>query len=577
MKRLITLLLTAFAVVSIEAQQTVNLGYCGGEVTTKGSVSTPGKAWVSAAIYLPADMLGSFDGSTITSIRAGLASKVNVDTLRVWVRTSLKGSNLTEATISTKNEPKLARGWNEVALPSPYVVRDGEGLYIGMSYRQKAEVQALSIVGAELANACFVQLGDDAPWQDMSSAGILSIEAVVDGSNMPAYDLGLVSAMAKPTLDASNYELTVGVVNNGQQHVGGFTLETRYEQGQEVYTNHFDADLGSGQRTTVSYPVPALSTLSYGDITVTLRAIDDGADEVPANNSIKSKFALQKKVLIEEFTTEPCGNCPRVAGYLHNVLAMPQNENRAIAVCHHSGYKYDWLTQSCDETLANFFGVSYAPAVMYDRSPVLAGGALHDCPEQITIQQAVAYLSQEPAHVTIAFSAAYDEAARQLSVTVSGKRDELSLSNPQLTVYLLENNIEAVSQAGASGKYYHQHVIRATNGNFGEPMQWEGNQYEHHLTFDIKDEWVKENMQIVAFVSNYDAKSNKNCAVDNAEVTGFPTGDTQGIALSQPAAIVTADRFTPEGRPATPGHRGLTIVRQRDGQGHMRTYKTVVR
>lgn len=574
MKKIIPLLLTAIAVIGIQAQNTVNLGYCGGEATTTGSVSTSGKTWVSAAIYLPPDMLKSFDGSTITALRGALAAKTNVDTLRLWLRTSLKGQNLAEATFTSKTDPKLARGWNEAGLAQPYTIDGSQGLYIGMSYRQKTEVQALSIVGAELPNACFVQLGEDAVWQDMSSVGILSIEAVVDGSNMPDYDLGLTSAVVNPFLDASSYKLSVTAVNNGQQTVRGFTVEARYEQGDEAYSAHFDTELPTGQKTTVDYQIPALSAVSYGDITVKLVAIDEGIDEVPANNSVKAKFALRKKVLIEEFTTEPCGNCPRVAGYLSNVLHMERNRDRVIAVCHHSGYKTDWLTKSCDETLAGFFGVNYAPAVMYDRSPVLPGGSLHDCPEQQTIEAAVDYLAGDPAHVSIAFSASYDEQSRQLSVTVSGKRDELSLSNPLLTVYLLENNVPAANQANGGKDFKHQHVIRAYSSNFGETMHWEGNQYENHFTFDVKDEWKKEDMQIVAFVANYDSKNNHNCVVDNAEVTGFPTGNIQGIASSKSDGSMHTEFFTLDGRHVEAAHRGLVIVRQTDGRGHVRTYKT---
>ena len=574
MRKLFILLLMTVMVIGMQAQQKINLGYCGGEATTKGSISTPGKAWVSAAIYLPADMLQSFDGSTITALRGALAAKTNVDTLHLWLRSSLKGENLAEATLTSKSDPKMVRGWNEVELEHPFTIDGSQGLYIGMSYRQKAEVQALSIVGAELPNACFVQLGDDAQWQDMSSVGILSVEAVVDGSNMPDYDLGLTSAVVNPFLDASNYKLAVTVVNNGQQTVTGYTVEARYEHGDEAYSAHFATELATGQKATVDYQIPALSTVSYGDITITLTAIDGGVDEVPANNSVKAKFALKKKVLIEEFTTEPCGNCPRVAGYLNNVLHMERNLDRAIAVCHHSGYKTDWLTKSCDETMAAFFGVGYAPAVMYDRSPVLPGGDLHDCPDQSTIEAAIDYLAAEPAHVSIAISAAYDEQSHRLDVIVSGKRDELSLSNPQLTVYLLENNVQAVNQANGGSNFKHQHVIRAYSSIFGETMHWEGNQYENHFTFDVKDEWKKNDLQIVALVANYDSKNNRNCVVDNAEATGFPTGNTQGIAADMTDAIMRTELFTLDGRRVDADHRGLVIVRRTDSRGRVHTYKT---
>ena len=66
MKKILFLLLSIMAVASLQAESIVTLGYCGGEATDKGSLSTDGKKWVSAAIYLPADMLGSYEGCRIT-------------------------------------------------------------------------------------------------------------------------------------------------------------------------------------------------------------------------------------------------------------------------------------------------------------------------------------------------------------------------------------------------------------------------------------------------------------------------------------------------------------------------------
>ena len=576
MKRLLTLLLVAMTVVGMQAQSTATLGYCGGEAADKGSISTEGKTWVSGAIYLPADMLASYEGCRITRLRAALASKINVDTLRLWVRSSLSGHNLAEAVVTSKTTPKMVKGWNEATLDEPLPIPAGQGLYIGMSYRQKAAVAALSVVGSPLDNAFWLQLGSDARWEDMSSVGILSVEAVAEGDNVPDYDLGLTAAVANPYDDAANTKLKVTVVNNGQQTVSGFTLQTRYELADDVYTHHFDAPLSWGEKTVVDYQIPARSTVSYGDIVVSLSAIDDGTDEMPANNSIKAKFALVKKVLIEEYTTEPCGNCPRVAGYLHNVLSMEKYKDRAVAVCHHSGYKTDWLTKPCDEKLASKFSVGYAPAMMFDRRPVWPDGALYGCPDQSDIVNALDYTLQEPAHVTINFSARYDEASQQLSVTVSGKRDELNATNPTITVYLLENDVKAVNQTSGGSNYHHQHVIRAYNSDFGDPITWMGNQYEYATTFDVSDAWVKENMQIVAFVANYDSSNNKNCAVDNAEVTGFPSGATESVE-SVTAHTTQTDYFTPQGRRTNAAARGLVIVRKTNADGRVRTYKTIRR
>lgn len=559
------------------AQSTVSVGYCAGEATDKGSISTEGKAWVSGAIYLPPDMLAPYKGNAITQLRAAMATKVNVDSLVLWVRTSLSGENMAEAVITTKTTPKLAKGWNEATLSSPLQLPTGQGLYIGMSYHQKAAAAALSVVGSQIDNACWVQLGKDAKWQDMSSAGILSIEAVVEGTNVPQHDLGLAAAMANTHDDASLTKMQVTVVNNGQLPVTGFTLQTRYEQGTETYSQHFDTRLAWGEKAVVEYQIPNLSTVTYGDIMVSLASIDDGEDETATNNSIKAKFALVKKILIEDFTTEPCGNCPRVSGYLHTVISQEPYKSRAIVVCHHSGYKYDWLTQSCDEKLAARFVVGYSPAIMIDRKPIWMDGALHSCPEMNELQAAVAYVLQDAAHVSINISADYNDVTQQLNITVSGKRDELKAQNPVITLYLTEDDVKAVSQAGATGGYWHQDVVRAFSSDFGEPISWEGNQYEYHHSFSISDDWVKDKMHIVAVVSNLDASNNKNCQVDNVETTGFPqSGQTQGVeGVSNSSTTISTEYFTADGQRLGQPRKGLMIVRKTDADGHVHSFKSL--
>ena len=576
MKKFFTLLLLPLLMsVGMHAQSTVSLGYCAGECADKGSISTEGKAWVSGAIFLPADMLASYEGSHIVKLRGALASKIIVDSLVLWVRSSLKGENLTEAVITTKTTPKMAKGWNEAELSTPFVIPHGEGLYIGMSYRQKAEVAALSVVGSPMENACWVQWGADEKWEDMSSVGILSVEAVIEGSNLPTCDLGLTAALANTFDDASLTKMQVAVVNNGQSSVSGFTLQTRYALCDDIYTHHFDVQLGWGEKTTVEYQIPNLSTVSQGDIQVTLQSIDDGDDETATNNSIKAKFALVKKVLVEDFTTEPCGNCPRVSGYLHTLLSWDEFHNRVVAVCHHSGYKTDWLTLACDEKMASRFAVGYSPAIMVDRKPIWPG--LHECPSQSQLEAALRYVMQDAAHVSINISGSYDETTHKLNVIVSGKRDELKATNPHLTVYLVENDVLAQHQSGATGAYYHQHVIRAYNSDFGEKINWEGNQYEYAVSFDVEDAWVKENMQIVALVANDDTGNNQNCAVDNVEQAGFPIGIPETVSSVGKSGMEHTEYFTLDGRRLDTSRPGMVIVRKTNADGHTRTFKMLSR
>ena len=52
---------------------------------------------------------------------------------------------------------------------------------------------------------------------------------------------------------------------------------------------------------------------------------------------------FERKVFLEEFTTENCNNCPAASVKLHNILELPEYEGRLIAVCHHVGFETDWL------------------------------------------------------------------------------------------------------------------------------------------------------------------------------------------------------------------------------------------
>ena len=50
----------------------------------------------------------------------------------------------------------------------------------------------------------------------------------------------------------------------------------------------------------------------------------------PTNNALDIAMGFKRKVLLEEFTTESCPNCPRVAGYLHAALENPEYEARSL-------------------------------------------------------------------------------------------------------------------------------------------------------------------------------------------------------------------------------------------------------
>ena len=247
----------------------MSVGYVDGEVNTSGTDGFSSKSkdtWVSGAMYLPKEKLQLLTGNHIDSIHAGLASRLNVDSLRVWVRTSLSGEDLASGAISGRSgsNPRAAKGWNTIGLDQPYVI-DGtaEGLYIGYSYHQKGNTVALSVVNQPQANALFAKLGTEAEWQDRSEEGALAVEAFVYGDRLPKHNLSLNSLTPFPIFVIDKETLTVSaqVRNNGVETITGFDAVCRVDGQEETYSAHINENIPYGETHQVEFTItPAITS-----------------------------------------------------------------------------------------------------------------------------------------------------------------------------------------------------------------------------------------------------------------------------------------------------------------------------
>ena len=101
MKKILLTLLALLTVAPLLAQSdTLTLGYCKGAVASEGMATQKGNTWVSAAIQLPGETMEAYQGNSVAQVRVALCSRSNIDTLRVWVRKTLKGENLAEGYIT---------------------------------------------------------------------------------------------------------------------------------------------------------------------------------------------------------------------------------------------------------------------------------------------------------------------------------------------------------------------------------------------------------------------------------------------------------------------------------------------
>ena len=261
----------------------------------------------------------------------------------------------------------------------------------------------------------------------------------------------------------------------------------------------------------------------------------------------------QRKVLVEVFSTERCVNCP--AG--HETLAYALGgKPDVIELVHHAGFftdkftiaestAYEWFYKS-DEYMSTF-----APAFMMDRThwDDLPDYYYYPTPMSMSfgskaLKAAYAEAAAVPALANISITPTYNADERRLALDVEAEALVATegYEHPALNVFLTESDIFSVSQEGTFGSYTHQHVARqCLTTTWGEAFE-AGGTISRHYEVVLPEGWNADNMTAVAFVANYNARSNADCRVMNAEEVkltgaGVVDGLQRPTAAAAPSAV----------------------------------------
>lgn len=557
---------------------TIDLGYVNKRLGSSTNLKVSSKDNSSAAIRLTQESLARYAGNEVRSVRIGLPSlSLYVDSIVVWVRSSLDGENMATGKITRFNGdgyPGYELGWNRVELSTPCKVPASGDLYVGYTYYQRTTVCATTANSKGEEGYSYVRMGKNGEWQEFSGEGALCIEAGVDGASMPQYDVWLQSAKGIVSADGS-VNVDARLFNRGQAEATSLTFEmTVGGQNREFVV---PAAVAPNALDTVRFVLDGLSgEIAPGnDIDIELARINGNADEFGDDNVASCLFNYQSYLLVEEFTTENCPNCPAMAEKLHNYMdGGYEYSKQVLMVCHHAGYGTDDFTTTSDIEYTWFYnngGSTYAPAVMFNRkqyqetsygtTPVVfpysideIGAYAGDCLDR----ESSLILSSE---------AVLDASGSAVTLTVKGKKmDGFNVDNPRIFVFLTEDNVLANGQAGSgTSTYYHNHVVRAQNATWGDAIEWAGDEFTYTCSFDLNTSWKTGDMKLIASVGNYDSTNPGNCAIENSTVATF--GNVNGIVLARPATDkVVYSYYSVNGmRLSKPLENGVTIVKGSDG------------
>jgi hypothetical protein len=352
--------------------------------------------------------------------------------------------------------------------------------------------------------------------------GCAAVDAKLDAITTPNYAL------------PGDIDITGKVLNIGADAITNFDVTYNIDGGTEsaVYTVT-GISIASGETYEFTHDVTAnFATEDTYTINVSISNVNADEDANTANNTLSKSISITteqvtRKVILENFTTGACPNCPPVHTLLEDYVA---DESNAILIAQHAGYYTDEMTiPENTELLAlyNDGGSTYAPALAIDRfyyAEGLGGGAADPGPVFFPGDGNATYARiderlAEPAFLNIGIYGELTEGVLELDIA-GDLIAAVTETDLRLIVYIVEDGL-VYSQAGATGDYTHNNVLRdAISATWGDDdaitANTAGTEFVKHYTYTPDASWNVDNLSIVAFVANYDDDVN-NRAVLNAE------------------------------------------------------------
>lgn len=338
---MLAMALTAFA--SMPAQQTASLwwGYGDGQSIWKGVGGGSNPATQTAAIKVPADVVASYAGSRIKSIRFAVTSNTGSVTDVSYFLTSDLESIADEERTAVGN---LTSGWHTYELATPYQITAGKDLYIGYTVTGVRPVAIVNVPGCE--GSCWMKSGKK--FYDYG---------VMEGYN---YTLGI-----QALIEADNFEASLSFAETGNvkaETTGGIlpvsvrsmspVAVTSYSiaysvDGNKVGEKSAECNLPEiGDTHAIELPLPSLS-LGNHTYEVEITAINGkaAASGIKASGNLEvMKYVMYRTHVIEECTGTWCGYCVR--GLVAMREMRKNHPERFIGIAVHGRDKYEVASYS---------------------------------------------------------------------------------------------------------------------------------------------------------------------------------------------------------------------------------------
>jgi Outer membrane protein Omp28/Secretion system C-terminal sorting domain len=351
----------------------------------------------------------------------------------------------------------------------------------------------------------------------------------------------------------NNNDITGSVINRGAKTITSFDLSYTVD-GAGLYTHNFTG-VSIAPNTTYNFthgtpwkPTSGGGTVKTIDVWTT--NLNGNPDENPVNDTLSDHCFLNmgvtgtKNVLLEEFTTVPCGYCPDGALVVEDILA---NHTNVIATGVHAGFGTDAMTIPAASAYASAFTTG-APTAVIDRK-YFEGESNVAISRSIWEQKVVDQLnSLTPCNVLL--SGAYKPATRDLTLKVDiNFVDYAPNSDYRITVQVIEDSVTGTGSQYDQRNYYssagsavggpnhpfyplpdpivgyvHKHVLSdVINGIWGEAgivsnTPQPNDKFTKNYTYNVNQAMDENQVYLIALVSMYDADVKKRNVLNAVQV-----------------------------------------------------------
>ena len=384
--------------------------------------------------------------------------------------------------------------------------------------------------------------------------------------NRPANDAKLVSTnIGSAAAAGTPFNITGTIQNAGSATINTLVLNWSIDNGVTVNSSTLSGlNLAPLATANFSHTIPwsPSNPGNFTDIKVWTSFVSPTVDGNPLNDTlsynvfVNTGVSVQRKAVLEEFTTAVCQFCPDGAVVVEQVLAANPN---VIGIGVHSCFNTDAMTNSASSGLCNVLGNNSAPTAMIDR--IVYPGETSAAVSRTTWMARANARAAEGSPVGVTISGTYNPTTRATSVTINSNFVDYPLpGNLNLTLSILEDSVTGTgngynqqnaynTQTGHpyAGKgnpiigYIHRHVLRANFPNtFGDASVFPSTvaintPYSKTYNFNMPTAWDASKISFVAMV-NYAGPGVENYQILNAEemhIGDFSTGIEKQISSIQ--------------------------------------------